>query len=428
MSASPVFVEQSAALPIVSVAVSFRSGAAHDPEGKEGLARVAARMLRRGAEGWSSQKVEETVDALGGDLAADVGVSALTLHFDVIRRSLEPMVDLVTTLLSRPTFDEDELARLLRESEAEIVEARDNDVVLVGRAFRRALFAGHPYGRRTSGYLGSLRTLDRADVRGFYERHLCRANAAVIVSGDVTEDEGRVVAERLLSGLPEGAEVSDPVPEPVQREGRHLVFVDKPSRTQAQMIMGSLGTRAHDPDHMPFVVANTVFGGVFSSRLMQEIRVKRGWSYGASARLGLDRRREAFSMWTAPSAADAPACLSHELGLLEAFCEGGVTEDELEFVKRFLLRSHAFDIDTARKRAHQWLEAVLCELPPGYHERYTRDVAAVTREAANAAVKARLSPKDLVISVVGTHAEIGAKIEAAIPDLAGVTVQPFDLE
>jgi zinc protease len=425
---TPVFVEPSAALPIVSVAITFRSGGAHDPAGREGLSRIVARMLRRGAQGYTSDQIEERIDALGGEFAADVSVSSSTVHFEVIRRSLDPMVDLVATLIAKPTFDERELGRLLREAEAEIVEARDSDRALASRAFRRTLFEGHPYGRRVSGTIPSLRSLGEGDVRGYYERHYGRANAIVIVSGDVTEAEGRAIADRLLAALPEGERIADPVAEPKRRPGRHLVFVDKPDRTQTQMVIGGLGTDAHDADHIPLYVANTAFGGTFTSRLMQEVRAKRGWSYGASSRVGYDRRRDAFTMWTAPAATDAAACLGLELELFQAFREGGITEEELSFVKRYLVRSHAFDIDTARKRVHQKLESELYDLPPGYHERYVDHVEAVTRDAAGASVRDRLSQEDMVIGVVGTYAEIGKAIEKAIPNLAGTTVAPFDLE
>lgn len=424
----PVFVEPSAALPLVSIGVSFRSGAAFDPAGKDGLARVTARMLRRGARGYTADRIEETVDALGGELAADVGVSSSGVHFEIIRRSLDPMVDLVGTILGAPTFDEAELGRLLRESEAELIEARDNDRSLANRALRRTLFADHPYGRRVSGKIETLRTLTPADVRACYEQHYTRRNAVVIVSGDVTEAEGRTIADRLLAALPEGEAMPDPVPQPERRKGRHLVFVDKPDRTQTQMVIGGLGTDAHDADHFPLAVATTVFGGTFTSRLMQEIRAKRGWSYGASARAGFDRRRDAFTMWTAPAATDAPACLGLEIEMLKAWIDGGVTEDEVAFVKRYLLRSHAFDIDTARKRVHQKLEAALYDLPAGYHEGYLATIEAVTATSASAAVKNRISAEDMVIGVVGTHAEIGDTIVKAIPDLASVTVAPFDLE
>ncbi|WP_437820688.1 M16 family metallopeptidase [Sorangium sp. So ce1078] len=423
-----VLVETSHALPLVSIVVAFRSGAAHDPVGREGLARITARMLRRGAEGYSANEIEETIDALGGEFGADVATSATTVHFEVIKRSLDRFIELGATLLARPTFSPPELARLLREAEAELIEARDSDRSLCSRAFRRTLFAGHPYGRRIAGTIPTLREITRDDVAAFYARHYTRRNAIVAISGDIEPGEAQRVAERLLSGLPEGEAIPDPVTEPGARPGRCLVFVDKPERTQTQMVIGGLGTDAHDPDHMALLVANTVFGGTFSSRLMQEVRAKRGWSYGASSRAGFDRHRDAFTMWTAPAAQDAAACLSLELGLLEALRRDGITEDELTFVKRYLVRSHAFEIDTARKRVHQKLEEILYDLPEGYHETYLKQVEGVSLDEANAAVRRRISEDDLVIGVVGTHAEIGEAVAAAIPKLAEVKVEPYDLE
>lgn len=423
-----VLVETSHALPLVSAVVAFRSGAAHDPAGREGLARITARMLRRGAEGYSANEIEETIDALGGELGVDVATSATSVHFEVIKRSLDRFVDLGATLLARPTFPVPELARLLREAEAELVDARDSDRSLCNRAFRRTLFAGHPYGRRVAGTIPTLRAITRDDVAAFYARHYTRRNAIVAISGDVEPDEAHAIAERLLAGLPEGEAIPDPVPDPEPRPGRRLVFVDKPERTQTQMVIGGLGTDAHDPDHIALLVANTAFGGTFSSRLMQEVRAKRGWSYGASSRAGFDRHRDAFTMWTAPAAQDAAACLALELEMLAALRRDGITEDELTFVKRYLVRSHAFEIDTARKRVHQKLDEVLYDLPEGYHETYVQRVEAVTLEEANEAVRRRIPEDDLVIGVVGTHAEIGAAIAAAIPRLADVQVEPYDLE
>ncbi len=423
-----VIVEPSPALPLVSVVVAFRSGSAHDPVGREGLGRITARMLRRGAAGWSSEKIEQTIDLLGGEFGADVSVSSSSVHFEVIRRSLDPFVDLVATLIARPTFDEDELARLKREAEAELVEARDSDGTLCARAFRRTLFAGHPYGRRVAGNIAALRGIDRAAVTSFYEAHFTRENAIVTISGDVDAEEGHAIAERLLAGLPAGASVPDPVTPPFCRPGRRLVFVDKPERTQTQMIVGGLGTHPNDPDHVALLVANTAFGGTFTSRLMNEVRSKRGWSYGASSRVGFDRQRDAFTMWTAPKASDAAACLALKIELLHALRKEGITRDELSFVKKYLVRSHAFEVDTARKRAYQKLEATLYDLPEGYHERQLERIEAVSLEEANAAIRERLSEDDLVISVVGTFPQIGEAVAKAVPRLAETQVDPFDLE
>lgn len=425
---SKLFLESSGALPIVSFALAFHSGSAHDPPGKEGLARITARMLRRGADGLGAEAIEDAVDTLGAEFGADAIISATSVHFEVIRRNLDPFVDLVARLIGAPSFEEAELERLVREAQSELVEARDSDRSLASRAFRRTLFAGHPYGRRTSGSIASLGAITRDDVAAFYAKHYTRENALVAVSGDIDRTLAESVTERLLSRLPRGERVADPTPEPTARKGRHLVFVDKPDRTQTQMCIGGIGSHAHDPDHYDLLVGNTVFGGTFTSRLMAEVRSKRGWSYGASSRAGFDRRREAFSMWTAPAATDAAACLALELELLHQIRTEGIREDELLFAKNYLSRSHAFEIDTARKRVHQPLDVALYDLPADYYSGYLGAVERVTLGGANASLAKRLPESDLVVAVVGTHADIGAAIEKAIPNLAHVTVQPFDLE
>lgn len=421
-------VEPSHALPLVGFSIAFGAGGAHDPAQKEGLARASMRMLRRGGGGLDGKGIEDAVDRLGAEVGADASMSAVTVSGEVLTRNAPALFDLVAGLLARPAFEPAELAKLVRESQAELVEARDNDRGLASRALRRTLFRGHPYARRVAGSLASLGALERADVVGWHAAELTRGNAWVTVYGDVDDARGRDLAERLVAGLPTGAPTVDAVPEPAREAGRELVFVDKPERTQVQLSIGTLGTRGDDDDHHALIVANTAFGGTFTARLMNEIRSKRGWSYGASSRLSLDRRREAWSMWTSPGEADAPACLALQLDMLERLVQDGLTADEVEFAKSYLARSHVFEIDTAEKRAHRELDAAVLALPGGYHAGYLARVAEVDVTRANAALRARLSADDLVVAVVGTRASSLDAITAAIPRLARATVVPHDLE
>lgn len=419
-------IEPSRALPLVHVVISFRAGSVHDPEGREGLARLAARMLRRGSVGLSSDEVEIRADSLGGEFGCDASLSVTTLSFEVIRRSLDPFVDLMVHVLGKPAFEGAELDRLVRKTKAEIVEARDSDRSLAGRALRRTVHEGHPYGRRTSGTAASLERITARDVREAYARVFVRENARVAVSGDVTHEEAEALTDRLLAALPEGAPAPYDVAEPVTRPGRTLVVVDKPGRTQTQLGVGMIGSPPSDPLHVPLAVANTAFGGTFTSRLMQEIRVKRGWSYGAGSSMSYDRRRDLFSMWTAPKLSDAPDCLALLLELLEALVRDGVSETELDFAKRYLVRSHAFEIDTAKKRVHQALEEVLYDLPEGFHARWLERVGEVTVESAAAAV-GRLTPNDLVVSVVGQASSLVPALSAKVP-FDRTIVLPVDFE
>ncbi len=420
--------EESHAVPLVSIAIVFRSGATLDPVGKEGALRVAGRMLRRGCVGMSATAIEDAIDRLGAEFTVDVSHSSVAVHAYVIGRNLEPFVDLMARLLCTPTFPEDELGRLQRESVAELIEVRNSDSALAHQAFRRSLFGDHPYGRSSRGTIPSLRALTPVDVRAAYARHFVRGNAVLGFAGDIDAARVPAVAVRLVGGLPAGGAVKDELPEPTMRPGRRLVVVDKPERTQTQLIVGGLGTWPLDEDHVALGVANAILGGSFTSRLMLEVRSKRGWSYGASARLSVDRQRQAFSMVTSPAAADAAPCVGLELELLEKYVGTGVTARELAFIKRFLTRSYAFDIDTAAKRLHQAIDVEVLGLPADYYTAYVAQVDAVTLEQANLAVQKRISVRDLLIVVVGTAAEILEGVRAAIPSLAEHEVVPFDRE
>ncbi len=428
MSSAPMFFEECRALPLVSLTLALPVGAALDPPGKDGLTRVTARMLRRGCRGMTSAEVEARIDALGAEVSVDVSQSSVSINFDVIERSLDDLVDLLVRMLAEPTFDERELGRLLRESEGELIEARDNDRSLAVRHFRRAFFEGHPYGRRTAGQLATLRTISRDDVVAHFPRMLARHGAHVAIAGSVSEARARALADRLVEALPDGGGPAPAIVAPSPRPGRRLVFVDKPERTQTQIIIGARGVHPREPSFWPLVLGTTVFGGTFTSRLMREVRSKRGWSYGASARVGYDRQPDALTVWTFPAAKDAAACIALELGLLDTWRDKGVTARELAFVRRYLVRSHAFEIDTAHKRVGLPLEVALLDLPPTHHSAFVEHVRGVTLESVQAAVAAHAPHRDLLIAVVGTHVDIGSAVRDAIPNLADASVVPFDSE
>ena len=175
---------------------------------------------------------------------------------------------------------------------------------------QRALFAGHPYGAQRRWHDRHVAAIARDDVVDSTGGTSCRATWSSRMAGDVTADHAASWRASSSGPCPRACRAADDVPEPTMRPGRRLLVVDKPERTQTQILVGTMGTSPHDEDHVPLVVANAVFGGTFTSRLMREVRSKRGWSYGASARTAIDRHRQAWIMWTFPAAEDAAPCLS----------------------------------------------------------------------------------------------------------------------
>lgn len=422
-----LFVEESHALPLVHFQVVLPTGSMEDPLGLEGLTRLSARLLRRGTRSRDMRQIDETIDALGAELSIETAPGFVRFSGSTIKRSLEPMLALVGEMLSEPSLPESELEQLKRESVAALVELTDSDQGLVSTHFRRALFRGHPYGRPSFGTRKSIEAITLDQVKSRYQTGLAQQTRTVGLAGAITPAEAQRLLDKYLAS-PKGAgqERTRP-PQPEMRPGRHLRIVDKPERTQTQIQIGRLGTHPHDEDHAALVVGNAVFGGAFTARLMRAVRSERGWSYGASSRLAIDRVREAWSMWTFPAAQDAAPCIELQLSLMEEWVERGISDEELKFAKDYLTKSHAFTVDTADKRLEQMVEIWLHDLPEDYFSGYTARIEAVTRDEVNAALKRRLSPQDLTLVVVATEAELREPL-AKLPGLASTEVVPFDAD
>lgn len=421
----PVYVETSKAIPLVHISVVLRRGAAFDPDARAGLTRLTARLMRRTAGAVPFTEIEKQLDRMGISFGADTTYSNVSLQAAVLTRSVGECVRIMTDALGRPGLADEEFMRLKRETLAELGEGQDNDRGLASRAMRRALFAPHAYGRSVAGTTASIKNLEPDHARSQYHDLARRGGLLIGFSGDIDEAAALGHAQRLAGAVPDTSTPIPDIDEPAAPTGKRLIFVDKPDRSQTQIFLGMLGSHPKDEDHLDLHVANTVFGGMFSSRMMQQVRVQRGWSYGAYSSLQLDRHRQAFTMWTFPKAEDAAACVQLELQMLSDWIEKGVTAAELRSAKNMLVRSYAFLVDTAAKRLGLCLDEVLYDLPSGYYASYPKRVSEVRLESVNAALKRRLNPENWVLAVVGTKDRVLADLQKAIPGVE-TTVIPFD--
>jgi zinc protease len=420
-----LFVERDSALPISHFTLAFNQGSLIDPPGKEGTTSLLLRLLRRSAPGMTAPELDRRLDALGISAGVDISRSAALVQGTCLARSLEQASQLVSDMLCQPPGDEQEFARLKTEALGEWMDSLDNDALVARRFFSRKVFPWHPYSRLTSGTPQSIARIELADLHDAYQKLARGQQLHAAFSGDVTQAGAAQFLERVQGRLSSEA----PLPpsdesDPTVPLGRRLCFIDKPQRSQVQILIGGLGAHPKDHDRTALYVGNTIFGGTFSARLSHEVRSKRGWSYGAYSQLGHDRRRHSFSMWTFPQAGDAAACIGLQLTLLEQLIERGVTKSELAAAKKYLLNSHAFALDTASKRAALALDQALYDLPPV--ETFKERVLGVTLDGVNAALQNRLSPSNLLIVVLGTASELLGPIAGSISDLVAQEVVSFD--
>jgi len=420
-----IFVEPSSVLPLVDIEIALPIGGLRDPSGQEGLAQLTGHLVRRGPHGMSQQRFEDSLAGLGARLSVEVSLRSTRFRATVLRRHLEPLVDLLADMVSEPALRATDFAKLKRQARATLSARLDDDQSLGAICFREALFGEHPYGRPLSGRADTLSRIGIQHVRAFYERHIAKGAFVVGVAGDVTETEARAIfaarfpssGHRQLKGFA--------VPATHARRGRHVVIVDKPERTQTQLFIGTLGARTRDRSLFPLIVSNTAFGGTFSGPLMQEVRAVRGWSYGAYSRLLHSTQREAWYMSTAPSVEYSADCAALQLDLLERWVERGTAKAQLRFAQRYLINSHCFDRDTPSKRLEARLDVELLGVPRSYVDKHDELVGRVTKQQADEATRSRISIRDLTIVVVATANEVASSFER-LPGVRSLEIVPFD--
>ena len=413
----PVFLEEDHALPLVDVEVVIARGSTTDPVGQEGLTRLTARMMRRGPKGRRSEAFDEHLDRLGSSLGASVLTESTRFHATVLKRNIAPFLKSLGGVITAPALRKSDFARVRRRAVADVRSLQDHDRALAARALRGALFGAHAYSRPVWGTETSLGRIGLSDVRAHHDRLVRSRHVLLGFAGAVTEDELRPWVEAAFAGIPRDA-VSRPRSRSARRRaGRRVVVVDKPQRTQTQLFVGSLGMRAGDERQTPAAVANTGFGVMFTSRLVREVRSKRGWSYGANSHLAVDRQRESWTMWTHPGAEQLLDCLALQLRLVEQWCDKGLSAKEIRSAKRYLIKSHAFDRETAHKRLSAQLEAALYALPHDWHSGFAKRLSRVTRPSAHAAIRSFLDPSELTIALVATHTP---ELERGLRALSGV--------
>lgn len=420
-----VFVESSDVLPLVDVEVAFPVGSLRDPVGREGLAQLTGQLMRFGPRGLSQERFEDQLARLGARLSVEVSMRTTRIRATVLRRHLAPLLGLVARMAWEPALRRSDFAKLKRQAQASLMARLDDDQTLGAICFREALFGAHPFGRALSGHRQSIARIGITHIEDFYARHLARGAFLVGIAGDVIDAEARALIASHFPSPSRRKRRGPQVPPTRVRPGRHVVILDKPDRTQTQLLIGTLGARTRDRDLFPLIVSNTAFGGTFSSPLMQQVRAVRGWSYGAYSRLLHSTQRDAWYMWTAPAAEYSADCAALQLDLFERWVGRGITATELRFAQRYLINSHCFDRDTPAKRLEAKLDIELLDIPRSYVEKHDELVGGVDREQANRATRARISTRDLIIVVVATATEVASAFER-LPGVRSVEVLPFD--
>jgi zinc protease len=429
-SGSMLIVESNPTIPLVHVVIASRSGSAADPRHREGLTNLAAEWARRGAGGKSREEIDVALDALGATLEVSTLPDSTRFEGEVLARNLDAYLALLADVLVRPNFSPAELERTRREVVGQIDELRNDDRALAGRFFVRNVYADHPYGHPADGIAAALEAARPEEVSGHFRRHFTGKNLVFAFSGDVEADALAAQLKRSFRSLaaapapePNALELREPVPP----KGWRIQLVDKPDRQQTQLLFGHPAVRATDPDFVPLTLGLAAFGGhAMNATMMTEIRRKRGLAYGAYLALAQRRGVGAATGWVFSGSDKTVTTLKLVLRLYVAFMEKGLTADEVAFFKRFLIGSHASEMDVPEHRLAARVSAEVAGLPADFVDRYPERVNAQTVATVNAAIKRRVHARDLAITMVATASVMKKLLVDAKVQESAIDIVPYD--
>jgi zinc protease len=406
-----ILVEENHELPLARAQLTFRVGAADDAPGDDGLCNFATELMARGAGGRTRAEIDAAFDALGTNLDIAAEHDGVTFELTVLEKKLDAALALLADVIVRPDFLPLEAEKLRRELRAQLDELRDEDSHLARRFFQRQLFGAHPYGRSVLGTEASFSRLLPERARAWHAGALRGGNLVFGLAGDIADAEA--LWAKHFGGIPDGEPSYTARPAPGRRQGRRITVIDKPERTQSQILMGQPAPRWVDSDFLPLQVATTAFGGTFTARLMNEVRSKRGLSYGASARLGQGRGQRGLVVHVFPSLEQTPETLELVLRLYREWAKEGLSDDEIRFAQGYLANSFAFNVATPEDRLDLRVAVAVSGLPVDHAQTYAQRIRAVTPAEVRSAMEAHLHPVDLEVCIVSTAEELCPKLEAA---------------
>jgi zinc protease len=422
-SGAEVYLVESQGIPMVDVQIDFDAGSRRDPAAQAGLASATAGQADKGiaavcpppgrtkAGGAGAGSCEPALDenALGeawADLGASFGAGAGRDRMSFSLRSLTypdllpKAAALAARQLGAPAFDAGVWQRDRERIGAALRESYTRPGTVAGRAFQELVYGGHPYGRETTEQ--TLAAISVADLRSFYAQTILPCRAKVSVVGAVTRPEADELVRTLLSRLPQAACAPLPpvgeVPALARAEERRIPFASN----QAQVLIGQPGIRRDDPDFFAVLVGNHILGaGGFTSRLMHEVREKRGLTYGVSSDFSPGRHAGAFTVGLQTRSDQASAAIAVTRETLARFVAEGPTAQELQAAQDNLVGGFALRLDSNRKLLGNVANIAWNGLPLDYLDSWTQRVQAVTVAQIRAAFARMLQPERMVTVVVG---------------------------
>jgi zinc protease len=399
-------------LPLISLTVLIKSGAAQDPANLPGLSGFLGEMLRSGTKSRNADKIADELETRGASLMVGADQDSMTMSLTALNENFDAVFEVVADMLQNPAFTSQEIERVRHRKLAALAQERDDPARTASRVFRRVLFDTHPYGHTALGDEAALKKIGRADLEAFFKAHVRPANAAIAVVGNLTTEEAKTkVLARL--GTWKGKPGTTHPPKPASDQTPVVTLVDRPGAPQSEIRVGELGLQRLHPDYFAVQMCNAILGGMFNSRVNLNLREDKGYTYGAYSSFEMWRSRGLFGVGSGVETSKTGLALVEVFKEIERMRKEDVSAEELAGAKQQYALSLPGYFENVNAIAAMATHLYLQDLPLDYYRTFAANVDEVTVADVRRVAETYLTPEALSVIVVGD----AAKIDKDLTDL-----------
>jgi len=400
-----VVLAESHTFPKMSAHLFFRTGNAAVADRAPGLADLTANVVRTGTASRPSRRIEEDLRRMGADLGTRSGADSSAISISGLAEFSAGLLELLADLARHASFPENEFERERRQELETLKVERTTPGFLASERFRRVLFGEHPYAiiAPTAEQVASYR---RDQLTDFYRQNYTPANALLIAVGDFSSDSLMAQIERIFGDWSAPQPEPQFVPSPPKHAGRQVHLVHLPGSVQTQVVVGNLAITRHDRDWYRLVLANSIFGGAFHSRLIVNIREQKGYSYSPHSAVTPLRQHGYFAASAAVRNDVVAATLTEIFYEMDRMRSLPVTPEELESARNYLAGVFSLGIATQDGLSTQLSTQYLDRLPEDYLETYRQRIRALTANDILLAARRHFDSASAQIVLVGDREQI----------------------
>ena len=405
-------------LPIISIEFSFKeAGSARESKERQGLARLVSNTLDEGAGDYDSQTFQKALTDHSISLSFGVGRDDFSGSLKTLTRHKDKALELMSLALTKPRFEQDAIDRMKAANIARIKSSMSEPDWIAARLQNDLSYVDHPYALNSGGTLTSLNAITRDDLQNFVKTNLTRDRLHIGVAGDISADELGQVLDQLFSGLPATATTSAIKDTTIQNLGKTYLYQQDIPQSFLSLVGDGLDYR--DPDYYPALIMNFVLGGSgFGSRLTEEVREKRGLTYGINSYLFDMDHASGFSIGLSTENKNAGEALKIIHQEMSRMRDEGITAEELKGAQDYMVGSlpMSFSSTAAIASTTRWLQEA--DYPMNHYDRYPELIRAVTLADIQRVSKRLLHPEKMLTILVGQP--VGIKATETVTKLPNV--------